>query len=116
MTDRLLAKKDGAIGWMVFNNPERRNAVSLDMWQAIPAVLDGFEKDPEVRVVVLARDDPFDLAQADVSRLGCSRLGCSRIRFSRIRFSRIRFSQAGVRLCHNRPLDLCRELQLGNGL
>jgi enoyl-CoA hydratase len=30
-TDRLIGKKDGAIGWMIFNNPERRNAVSTDM-------------------------------------------------------------------------------------
>ena len=31
MSERLLAKKDGALGWIVFNNPDRRNAVSLDM-------------------------------------------------------------------------------------
>ncbi|HYG53726.1 MAG TPA: enoyl-CoA hydratase [Burkholderiales bacterium] len=54
MTDRLIGKKDGAIGWLVFNNPERRNAVSVDMWEAMPQVLDGFLNDPEVRVVVLA--------------------------------------------------------------
>jgi enoyl-CoA hydratase len=69
VTDRLLAKKDGAIGWMVFNNPERRNAVSLDMWQAIPSVLEGFEKDPEVRVVVLAgAGDKAFVAGADISQ------------------------------------------------
>jgi enoyl-CoA hydratase/carnithine racemase len=69
VTDRLLAKKDGAIGWMVFNNPERRNAVSLDMWQAIPSVLENFEKDPEVRVVVLAgAGDKAFVAGADISQ------------------------------------------------
>jgi enoyl-CoA hydratase/carnithine racemase len=54
VSERLIGKKDGAIGWMVFNNPERRNAVSLDMWQAIPPVLESFENDPEIRAVVLA--------------------------------------------------------------
>jgi enoyl-CoA hydratase/carnithine racemase len=52
-TPRMLAHIEGAIGWMVFNNPERRNAVSLDMWAAIPAIMDRFEQDPAVRAIVL---------------------------------------------------------------
>ena len=48
MTARIIAKKEGAAGWLIFNNPERRNAVSVDMWEAIPGVLAGYEKDPEV--------------------------------------------------------------------
>lgn len=31
ITDKLIAKKDGAIGWIVFNNPQRLNAVSFEM-------------------------------------------------------------------------------------
>src|SRR3989441_13282935 len=54
MTERIIAKKEGAVGWLIFNNPERRNAVSVDMWEAMPQVLDGFDADPEIRVVVLA--------------------------------------------------------------
>jgi enoyl-CoA hydratase/carnithine racemase len=38
---------------MVFNNPERRNAVSLDMWAAIPDIMDAFEQDQSVRLIVL---------------------------------------------------------------
>jgi enoyl-CoA hydratase/carnithine racemase len=68
-SERMIAEKDGAIGWMVFNNPARRNAISLDMWQAIPAVLDAFEHDPEIRVVVLkgAGDQAF-ISGADISQ------------------------------------------------
>ena len=68
MTERLLAKKEGAVGWIVFNNPERRNAVSLDMWQAIPSVLNDFERDSNIRVVVLtgAGDKAF-VSGADIS-------------------------------------------------
>jgi enoyl-CoA hydratase/carnithine racemase len=52
-TDNMLAEIEGAIGWITFNRPARRNAVSLDMWEAIPTILDRFEADPEVRVIVL---------------------------------------------------------------
>ena len=31
MTEKVLSLVDGAIGRIVFNNPEKRNAVSLDM-------------------------------------------------------------------------------------
>jgi enoyl-CoA hydratase/carnithine racemase len=51
--DKMIAEKDGAIGWMIFNNPERHNALSLSMWQAIPRILDQFEADAEIRVIVL---------------------------------------------------------------
>src|SRR5712692_4405455 len=36
MTDKLQMKKDGPIGWIVFNQPEKRNAVSQEMWEAMP--------------------------------------------------------------------------------
>jgi enoyl-CoA hydratase/carnithine racemase len=68
-TQRLVGRKDGEIGWMIFNNPERHNAISLDMWQAIPGVLAEFEADPEVRVIVLkgAGDKAF-ISGADISQ------------------------------------------------
>lgn len=52
-TERVTATIDGAIGWLILNNPAKCNALSLDMWQAIPAILDRFEREPMVRVVVL---------------------------------------------------------------
>jgi enoyl-CoA hydratase/carnithine racemase len=69
VTERLIARRDGAIGWLVFNNPERRNAVSLDMWEAIPRVLDDFGADSAIRVVVLtgAGDKAF-VSGADISQ------------------------------------------------
>jgi enoyl-CoA hydratase len=68
-SERMIAEKDGAIGWMIFNNPERRNALSLDMWQAMPTILEHFERDPDVRVVVLkgAGDKAF-VSGADISQ------------------------------------------------
>jgi enoyl-CoA hydratase len=52
-TERLIATKDGAIGWLVFNNPARRNALSVDMWEGIPVIMGQFEADPDIRVIVL---------------------------------------------------------------
>ena len=68
-TERLVGRKEGAIGWLLFNNPERRNAVSIDMWEAIPKVLDEFARDREIRLVVLtgAGDKAF-VSGADISQ------------------------------------------------
>ena len=54
MTDKMLARRDGAIGHMIFNQPEKRNAVSLAMWQRAVEILDEFAADPAIRVVVLS--------------------------------------------------------------
>ena len=54
MTEKMLARRDGAIGHMIFNQPEKRNAVSLEMWQAAEKILQDFEADPEIRVLVLS--------------------------------------------------------------
>src|SRR5437879_7497204 len=53
-TERMIASKDGPIGWMQLNNPVRRNAVSLDMWKAVPEIMAEFERDDQILVVVLS--------------------------------------------------------------
>jgi enoyl-CoA hydratase/carnithine racemase len=76
LTERIIARKEGAAGWLVFNNPERRNAVSIDMWEAIPAVLDRFLADAEVRVIVLAgAGDKAFVSGADISQFEKQRSG-----------------------------------------
>ncbi|MEK9724519.1 MAG: enoyl-CoA hydratase [Rhodospirillaceae bacterium] len=52
-TEKMIAAKADGIGWMTFNNPERRNATSLEMWEAVGVILDDFEADETVRVVVM---------------------------------------------------------------
>ncbi|MDR3499221.1 MAG: enoyl-CoA hydratase [Parvibaculum sp.] len=73
-TPRMIARKDGAIGWMIFNNPDRLNAVSLDMWEAVPKIVADFEADPEIRVIVLtgAGGKAF-VAGADISQFEAQR-------------------------------------------
>src|SRR5579872_5998934 len=72
--DKILSSKTGAIGTLTFNNPERHNAVSLDMWRAAAAALDEFAADPVVRVVVLtgAGGKAF-VSGADISKFESER-------------------------------------------
>ena len=52
-TDKMLARKEGRVGTMTFNNPARHNAVSLEMWQAGTRILEEFARDDDVRVLVV---------------------------------------------------------------
>jgi enoyl-CoA hydratase len=69
LTDKLIARKDGSIGWIVFNNPERHNATSYEMWQSLPLVLEAYTGDPDVRIIIFrgAGDQAFS-AGADISQ------------------------------------------------
>jgi enoyl-CoA hydratase len=70
-TERMIARKNGAVGWMVFNNPARHNAVSLDMWKAVPEILGEFARDDAIRVVVLAgAGHKAFISGADISEFG----------------------------------------------
>ncbi len=53
-TDKIIAHVDGAIGNIVFNNPERHNAVSLEMWDAVEIALSEFREIDDVRVIILS--------------------------------------------------------------
>ena len=53
MTDKMLSRKEGKIGYLTFNNPERHNAVSLEMWEAAEGFLEDFKNDNNIRVVVV---------------------------------------------------------------
>jgi enoyl-CoA hydratase/carnithine racemase len=74
MTDKMLSHKDGGVGIVTFNNPERHNAVSLEMWEATKRILDSFAADNEVRVVVLtgAGGKAF-VSGADISKFESER-------------------------------------------
>jgi len=68
-TDKMLSRKEGHVGYVIFNNPERRNAVSLEMWEATAKILADFGNDNDIRVVVLtgAGDKAF-VSGADISK------------------------------------------------
>jgi enoyl-CoA hydratase len=74
MTDKMLSRKEAGVGFVTFNNPERLNAVSLDMWEATKRILDDFAADNDIRVVVLtgAGGKAF-VSGADISKFESER-------------------------------------------
>ena len=46
-SEKMVSRKDGGVGWMIFNNPERHNAISLDMWEAALEIMADFSADPD---------------------------------------------------------------------
>src|SRR6266481_6035349 len=65
----LLLEKDGPIGWIIFNRPEKRNAVGFETWQLMPDYVKELVADDAIRVVILrgAGDQAF-VAGADISQ------------------------------------------------
>jgi enoyl-CoA hydratase len=49
----IIGEKADSIALLTFNNPDRRNAVNLDMWRATDSLLQEFENDPSIRVVIM---------------------------------------------------------------
>ena len=52
--DKLYARREGAVAHVVFNNPARHNATSLEMWQKLDQVLSELADDPAIRVLVVS--------------------------------------------------------------
>jgi enoyl-CoA hydratase/carnithine racemase len=79
---RIRTENEGAIGWLVFDHPERRNAISVEMWDEIPRAAERLGADPEVRVVVLrgAGDESF-VSGADISEFEAARTGGAAARY-----------------------------------
>jgi enoyl-CoA hydratase/carnithine racemase len=73
-TDKMLSRKEGGVGYLIFNNPERHNAVSLEMWAATADILESFRHDDEIRVVVVtgAGGKAF-VSGADISKFESER-------------------------------------------
>ncbi len=73
-TDKMLSRKEGGVGTLIFNNPERHNAVSLEMWEAASGILADFAADKAIRVVVLtgAGGKAF-VSGADISKFESER-------------------------------------------
>jgi enoyl-CoA hydratase/carnithine racemase len=71
---RLSSLVSGNVGWVVIDNPRRRNAMSFAMWVELSAALEAFESDDTVRCVVLrgAGTEAFS-AGADLSEFDAKR-------------------------------------------
>jgi enoyl-CoA hydratase len=65
----LITRKENGVGWVIFSNPTKFNAVSHDMWTALPGTIAAFDADPEVRMIVITGDgDKAFISGADISQ------------------------------------------------
>ncbi|MDR3469410.1 MAG: enoyl-CoA hydratase [Xanthobacteraceae bacterium] len=80
-TDKMLSRLDDDVGYVIFNNPSRHNAVSLEMWLGCVEILERFKIDPAVRVVVLtgAGGKAF-ISGADISKFGEERASAAAVK------------------------------------
>jgi len=81
---RITVIKEGSIGWLVFDHPQRRNAITAEMWRAIPKAAAELDEDASVRVVILrgAGETAF-VAGADISEFEKTRSGASSTEYDR---------------------------------
>lgn len=76
VSGQITIEREGPLAWIVFDHPERRNAITADMWVDIPRVAQELDADDSVRVVVLrgAGDVAF-VSGADISEFEERRSG-----------------------------------------
>ena len=53
MSDHLLVERQGAVATVVLNKPQSHNAISIDMYRDLPAIMAELDADTSVKVVVL---------------------------------------------------------------
>jgi enoyl-CoA hydratase/carnithine racemase len=53
VSDHLLVERQGAVATVVLNKPQSHNAISIDMYRDLPAIMGELDADPSVKVVVM---------------------------------------------------------------
>jgi enoyl-CoA hydratase len=69
MNDLVLRERREAIAIVTVNRPQKRNALTLEVVNALHRTLDDLERDPELRGVVLTGAGPHFVAGADIAEL-----------------------------------------------
>ena len=77
---RVRVEKRGAVGWIVFDQPEKMNAINDAMWRAIPEAMARFDADREVRCVAFRGEGTQAFAAgADISQFEAIRDGAAAV-------------------------------------
>jgi enoyl-CoA hydratase/carnithine racemase len=69
MSDVVLAERDGAVAIARLNRPDARNALSPEVLERMLALVGGWDRDPEVRCIVIAGGDEYFAAGADIKAM-----------------------------------------------
>ena len=113
-TEKLIARKEGAIGWVIFNNPEKRNAMSLEMSAATAAAMESYAKDPEVRVVILrGQGDKAFISGADISQFKERRSNAEQVKAAE---AISEHCNKAIRECPKPVIAMIRGYCMGGGL
>ncbi len=71
---KLRVERDGPVGRLVLDNPQRRNAINADMWRAIPPAIASFNADHAIRCIVIRGEGIQAFAAgADISEFETNR-------------------------------------------
>jgi enoyl-CoA hydratase/carnithine racemase len=99
---------------LTFNNPERHNAMSLDMWRGAAAVLEQFERNTAIRAIVLtgAGGKAF-VSGADISKFESERATVDAVLEYNVAVDR--FSQTLIE-CSKPTIAMVRGYCVGGGL
>jgi enoyl-CoA hydratase len=62
-------EKDGHVAWLILNRPEKRNTMSFSFYESLISHFDTFDKDPDVRVVVIRAEGKSFTAGTDLEDL-----------------------------------------------
>jgi enoyl-CoA hydratase len=111
---KVLQSVDAGIGIVTFNNPEKRNAMSLDMWEGLGQSLVELRDNPDVRVVILtgAGDKAF-VSGADISQFEKTRHNAE----ASEEYSRRSAAQRALLADYPKPTIACiRGFCLGGGM
>lgn len=65
----LRTERRGEVAWIFLNRPAQANALDLAFWDELPRLLDTLDRDPAVRVAVIAGEGRHFCAGADLSLL-----------------------------------------------
>lgn len=73
---QIFVSKEGAVGKIVLSNPDKYNAMTLEMWQALPKAVAAFDADSSVRVIVIEGEGKKAFCSgSDVSQFESRRTG-----------------------------------------
>lgn len=54
LEEKIIGRKDGAVAEIIFNNPAKHNATSLEMWQRVGELASGYADDDDVRILIVS--------------------------------------------------------------
>jgi len=112
--DKLIVRKENGIGWVIFNNPAKRNAMSPDMYDAMRVALEEYATDPEVRVIILRGEgDKAFVSGADISGFAKDRSTPELVRQGD---ARSEGANRALRECPKPTIAMIRGYCMGGGL